>query len=38
MFRLKLNRLKFDHEVAVQAEMIEKQVDIKAPPPTSNGT
>jgi hypothetical protein len=31
MFRLTLNRLKFDHEVAVQAEMIEKQVDIKAP-------
>ena len=31
MFRLKLNRLKFDHELAVQAEMIEKQVDIKAP-------
>ena len=31
MFRLELNRLKFDHEVAVQAEMVKKQVDIKAP-------
>jgi hypothetical protein len=37
MCRLKLKRLKIDHEV-VQAEMIERQVDKKLRPPTSNGT
>jgi hypothetical protein len=30
MLRLELNRLKFDHEVTVQAKMVEKQVNIKA--------